>query len=79
MPSKRCKNQATKNPREIPYKMQFIDFVFAVLTKLREDKNPFICEKEIEDLYCLMILLGSGLHDIGDRSERRQTPTRIRG
>ena len=26
----------------------------------------------------VMILLGSGLHDIGDHSERRQTPTRIR-
>ena len=25
----------------------------------------------------VMILLGSGLHDIGDRSERRQTPTCI--
>ena len=35
--------------------MQFMDVVVAVLAKLREDRNPFICEEEIEDLYCYKI------------------------
>ena len=35
--------------------MQFMDVVVAVLAKLREDRSPFICEEEIEDLYCYKI------------------------
>ena len=32
-----------------------MDVVVAVLAKLREDENPFVCKEEIEDLYCYKI------------------------
>ena len=31
--------------------MQFADVVFAVIAKLRDQDNPFVCEEEIEDIY----------------------------
>ena len=33
--------------------MKFMDVVVAVLAKLRDQENPFVCEEEIEDLYCM--------------------------
>ena len=30
-----------------------MDVVVAVLAKLRDQENPFVCEEEIEDLYCM--------------------------
>ena len=36
-----------------------MDVVVAVLAKLFEDENPFVCEEEIEDLDCMrMVVLG---------------------
>ena len=32
--------------------MQFADVVFAVIVSLRDEENPFVCEVEIEDIYC---------------------------
>ena len=32
--------------------MLFMDVAYTVLVKLREDENSFICEEEIEDMYC---------------------------
>ena len=33
--------------------MKFMDVVVAVLAKLRDQENTFVCEEEIEDLYCM--------------------------
>ena len=32
--------------------MQFADVVFAVIAKLLDQDNPFVCKEEIEDIYC---------------------------
>ena len=35
--------------------------VVAVLAKLRKEKNPFICKEEIEDLYCMRMVVHNDL------------------
>ena len=34
-----------------------IDVVFAVLAKLRKEKNPFICKEKIKDPYCMRMVV----------------------
>ena len=36
--------------------MQFADVVFAVMAKLRDQDNPFICEEEIADVKLILEL-----------------------
>lgn len=38
-----------------------MDAVVAVLAKLQEQENPFVCEEEIEDLYCMKMQVGDEL------------------
>ena len=48
--------------------MKFMDVVVAVLAKLRDQENPFVCEEEIEDLYCVRMVV---LDKIKRRHEER--------
>ena len=59
--------------------MLFMDVVCAVIAKLHEDENPFICEEEIEDIYCFRLqalTLVKRWHwawTIGEEVRRRRT------
>ena len=59
--------------------MLFMDVVYAVLAKLREDENSFICEEEIEDVYCCKIQALTPVkrrhwaRTIGEEVRRRRT------
>ena len=59
--------------------MQFMDVAVAVLAKLREQENPFVCEEEIEDLYCyktqalVLIKRRYWARVIGEKIHRRRT------
>ena len=48
--------------------MKFIDVVVAVLAKLSDQENPFVCEEEIEDLYCMRTVV---LDEIKHHHEER--------
>ena len=56
-----------------------MDVVVAVLAKLRDQDNPFICEEEIEDLYCskiqalILIKRRYWARTIGEEIRRRRT------
>ena len=43
--------------------MKFMDVVVvvvAVLAKIHEDESPFVCGEEIEDLYCMRMMVCTG-------------------